>query len=158
MEEIKEVKRATAGFVISLIAGILILINGAVLIWLSTAIETFTGFMPQMSMGIEEAAEAMRTVGMTMGVIGLVLGIIVLIGAVLVYTPGKEVIGGVLVLIVSIISIVVGGGFMIGLILGIIGGVLGIARSSLPLYYQVDARKKLCIQNLRSLFYLLVCS
>jgi len=50
LEEIREIKKATAGFVVSLIAGILILINGVALIWLYTAIKTFTGFMPQMPM------------------------------------------------------------------------------------------------------------
>ena len=42
--------------------------------------------------------------------------------------PGKEVIGGILVIIFSILSIVIGGGFIIGLILGIIGGILGLAK------------------------------
>jgi len=63
-----------------------------------------------------------------MGVISLIFGIIVLIGAFLIYMPGKEVIGGILVLIFSILSIFVGGGFLIGLILGIIGGALGLAK------------------------------
>jgi hypothetical protein len=38
------------------------------------------------------------------------------------------VIGGILVLIFSILSIIIGGGFIIGLILGIIGGALGLAK------------------------------
>jgi hypothetical protein len=42
--------------------------------------------------------------------------------------PGKETIGGILVIILSILSIVIGGGFFIGLILGIIGGILGLAK------------------------------
>ena len=126
MEEIREIKKATAGFVVSLIAGILILINGVALIWLYTAIKTFTGFMPQMPM--TGAAQAMGSFWAMMGVISLIFGIIVLIGAFLIYMPGKEVIGGILVLIFSILSIFVGGGFLIGLILGIIGGALGLAK------------------------------
>jgi hypothetical protein len=42
--------------------------------------------------------------------------------------PGKEIIGGIIVLIFSIISIVALGGFIIGMILGIIGGILGLLK------------------------------
>jgi hypothetical protein len=62
----------------------------------------------------------------TLAAIGAILAIIVIIGAILIYIPGKETIGGILVIIVSLISIVIGGGFIIGLILGIIGGILGL--------------------------------
>jgi len=128
LEKIKEVKRATAGFAISLIAGILILINGALFIWLSTVAKAFDGFMSQMPMGAEEAFKAMESIGIIMGAIGLAFGIIVLIGAILIYMPGKEVIGGILVLVFSILSVFIGGGFFIGVILGIIGGVLGLVK------------------------------
>jgi len=60
--------------------------------------------------------------------VGTIFAILVIIGAILIYMPGKEVIGGILVLIFSILSIVIGGGFLIGLILGIIGGALGLAK------------------------------
>jgi len=43
--------------------------------------------------------------------------------------PGKEVIGGILVLVFSVISLFFTlGGLIIGLILGIVGGALGIAK------------------------------
>ncbi len=65
----------------------------------------------------------------TLGVVGLVLAILVIIGSILIYMPGKEVIGGILVLVFSIISLFfTAGGLFIGLILGIIGGALGLAK------------------------------
>jgi hypothetical protein len=51
-----------------------------------------------------------------------------MVGAVLIYMPGKEVVGGIIVLIFSLLSIIVGGGFYLGLVLGIIGGILGILK------------------------------
>jgi len=62
------------------------------------------------------------------GAIGLLFAIIVIVGAILIYRPGKEILGGILVLVFSILSIIIGGGFFIGLILGIVGGALGIAK------------------------------
>ena len=64
----------------------------------------------------------------TLAAIGVILAILVIIGAILIYMPGKEIIGGILVIIFSILSIFIGGGFLIGLILGIIGGALGLAK------------------------------
>ncbi len=61
--------------------------------------------------------------------LGVLSGFLVIIGALLIYMPGKEVIGGVVVLIFSLLSVLGGGGFyFIGTILGIIGGILGIMK------------------------------
>lgn len=120
MAEKTPVKRATAGFVISLIAAILILINalllGTALALLGTLLALFVPF------SIATEAMAMWVAA------GAIFGILVLIGAILIYKPGREVTGGILVLIFSILSIIIGGGFILGTILGIIGGALGIAK------------------------------
>ncbi len=59
--------------------------------------------------------------------IGLVSGIIVLIGAAMIYArPSKAPTWGLLVLIFSFVSFVGMGGFFLGAILGIIGGILGL--------------------------------
>ncbi len=118
MGETVKVKRAWAGFVISLIAGILILAAG---LWLFSMVSAFSGFAGASFTGLLGAIGAMY------GVLGLVFGLIVIIGAVMIYMR-KEVIGGVLVLIFSLISILAGGGFIIGLILGIVGGILGMLK------------------------------
>jgi hypothetical protein len=62
------------------------------------------------------------------GIIGMVLSIIVLIGAIILYVnPRQHLVWGILILIFSIINFVFTfGGFIIGSILGIVGGALGI--------------------------------
>jgi len=115
-------KKATAGFIISLIAGIMILINALMFFALTSIVGSIP--MPVSIPGME----LVEAVFATMGMIGLIFAIIVIVGAILIYMPGKEIIGGILVLIFSILSIVIGGGFVLGLILGIIGGALGIAK------------------------------
>ena len=113
------VKKATVGFIISLIAGILILINGLLFI----GIAGMVGSIPGMDL-------IPGLTGMIAGfaAVGLIFAIIVIIGAILIYMPGREMIGGILVLVFSILSIFIGGGFLIGLILGIIGGILGLLK------------------------------
>jgi hypothetical protein len=119
-------KRATIGFALSLIAGILILLNGIVFFALQSLLNSIIDFVPMPvtipGIGFAEAVFA------TIGAIGVVFAIIVLVGAFLIYMPGKEIIGGIIVLIFSILSIVAMGGFFIGMILGIIGGALGLAK------------------------------
>ena len=60
--------------------------------------------------------------------VGIIFGILVLLGAIMVHrNPTKKTGWGVIILVFSILSIVIGGGFIIGLILGIIGGALALA-------------------------------
>jgi len=107
--------------------GILILINAALLIYASAvageAVEelNITGMYP----GIVEIVGATL---FTMGIVGLVFAILVIIGSALVYSgvPGKVKAGSILGLVFGILSIIIGGGFFIGLILALIGGVLGL--------------------------------
>ena len=72
-------------------------------------------------------AEAIIGVGVMM-YIPLILGIIILVGGFLMRNPAKRKMGSILVLICSIISLVtiLGSGFFVGAILGIIGGALGL--------------------------------
>jgi len=119
-------KRAMAGFVISFIAGIFIILGGLALVALQSFINSVIDIIP-MPVTIPGIGFA-ESVFATIGAIGLVFGIIVIVGAFLIYMPGKEIIGGIIVLIFSIISIVAMGGFIIGMILGIIGGILGLLK------------------------------
>ena len=116
-----KVEKATAGFIISLIAGIIDALVAVGVISLGSFLAGFeetVGF----SLGAGFAVA-------TLGTIGLILAILVIIGAVLIYMPGKEVIGGILVLVFSVISLFFTlGGLGVGLILGIIGGILGIVK------------------------------
>lgn len=112
-------EKPTAAFVLSLIGGIFILIGGIFM----AAVGTFIAiFFPEL--------------GATLAGLGLIIGIVVLIGAIMLYAnPENKVAWGVIIIIFSIISFFfnLGGGFIIGMILGIIGGALGITwKPSLP--------------------------
>ncbi len=119
-------KRATIGFALSLIAGIFILLNGLAFIALQSLLNSIIDIVP-MPVEIPGIGFA-ESVFATIGAIGVVFAIIVLVGAILIYMPGKEMIGGIIVLIFSILSIFAMGGFFIGMILGIIGGILGLLK------------------------------
>jgi len=62
-----------------------------------------------------------------LGGIAVLFAILILVGAYFVYS-GMEVTGGVIVLIFSVLSIFVGSGWLIGLILGVIGGILALLK------------------------------
>jgi len=112
-------KKATFGFAISLIAGILVLIDGIALYGgYHYILKTIFA-----SLGLGETPLGQDLY--TLGIMAIVFAIITFIGAYLIYMPGREMIGGIVVLIFSIISIITGGGFIIGMILGIVGGILG---------------------------------
>lgn len=118
----------TAPFVLSLIAGLLILAS--------------TGMMMTFSYGTPYGGMMGGYYGVTNGyygmmqgfgggwfygaaAIGLIAGIAVLVGAVMIYArPRSASTWGLLVLVFSILSFFGMGGFFIGAILGIVGGVL----------------------------------
>ncbi len=107
-------ERATAGAIISMVAGALIIVNGLVyFIFNSTLTSVPGGFT---AVGIVYA----------LGVLCLLFGILVTFGGWLMYN-GKTTPGGVIVLVFGILSIFGGGGFFIGFILSIVGGALGLA-------------------------------
>jgi len=125
LAEAVEVKRATAGFIVSLIGGIIDALVALLLIAAASWMTEIGGSIPGYGFGASLTAAFLAT----WGAIGLVLAFLVIIGAVLIYMPGKEIIGGILVLVFSIISLFfTAGGLIIGLILGLVGGALGIAK------------------------------
>jgi len=108
-----------AGFIVSLIGGIIILITDISLYYGLGEI----GFISAFTMvGFGDILTVFFA-------LGLIWAILVLLGAFLIYS-GKTTAGGVLVILFSIFSLfsLAFGGFIIGLILGIIGGALGIAK------------------------------
>lgn len=109
-------KKATLGFVLSLVGGILILLRGIFRIVIGDVI-TFVG---------SDEVRHRFLAGLALNVVGVfavVFGIIIVIGAYLIYNR-MEVAGGTIVLLFSIVSIFVGSGWLIGLILGAVGGIL----------------------------------
>ena len=124
-----ETDRLTTAFIISLIAGILIILgNLYTTMWGITMMGGLGGMMGQQAYG---------AMGGTW-ILGLISGIIVLISAIMLnIRPGEATHGmracctmwGTMILIFSIVSLFGGsmGGFLIGAILGIVGGALALS-------------------------------
>ncbi len=120
-------EKPTKAFMLSLIAGILILINAASLAaaatWFPWIIPTLPG-----SSGND------TTILYSVAAVGLICGVLVLYVAIML--RGNPAMGralGIILLVFSILSVITGGGFIIGFILGIIGGASVLSRKpSLP--------------------------
>jgi len=113
-------KRAMLGFTFSLIGAILILLRGIVRI--------VRGDLLDFSFSDEIRRRFLAGIALNIiGGIAVVFAILIIVGAYLIYSR-MEVAGGAIVLIFSLLSIFVGSGWLIGLILGVIGGVLALLK------------------------------
>ncbi len=122
----------TASFILSLIAGLLILAGVGMM-------TTFSFGTPYYGMMGGYYGMMGGYYGMMQGfgyggwfylaaAVGLISGIVILIGAILIYTqPGRASTWGLFVLVFSILSFFGMGGFFLGAILGIVGGVLALS-------------------------------
>jgi len=117
LSKIPKQEKATIGFIISLIGGILILVQGLLLIVSSFFIWHI----------LENIMRNIKFLSGMVTILGLIT-LIIIFGAVLIYKPGNETVGSILVLVFSIVSFFVGGGFIVGTVLGIIGGILGLLK------------------------------
>ena len=122
-------ERPTAAFILSLVAGVFIILGGGM-----TSLFGY-GFMGMMGRNGSWGGMMSPGFGMMgfafgmMGFLGLIFGVIVIISALMLNSkPQEHTTWGTLILIFSVISIFGSamGGFGIGLILGIIGGILAI--------------------------------
>lgn len=114
-------KRATIGFAISLVAALIILAQGIVRIFRGQAIAF---------LGSDELRQRVLS-GLRLefvGTIAIIFAILILLGAYFICSPGKETVGGIIVLVFAAVSIITGGGWLIGFILGIAGGILGLLK------------------------------
>lgn len=107
---------------LSLIAGILIVCNsalvGAAATWFPWIIPVLPG-----SSGND------TTVLYNIAGVGLICGVLVLLGAIMLRTrPVNRKAWGTMIAVFSIPSVVSGGGFIVGFILGIIGGAMALSR------------------------------
>ena len=113
-------KRAILGFTFSLVGAILILLRGIVrivrgdLLDFSFSDELRRRFLAGLALNI-------------LGGIAVVFAILIIVGAYLIYSR-MEVAGGAIVIVFSLLSLFVGSGWLIGLILGLIGGILGLLK------------------------------
>jgi hypothetical protein len=114
-------KRATIGFAISLVAALIVLAQGIVRIFRGEAIAF---------LGSDDLRRRVLS-GLRLefvGTLAIIFAILILLGAYFIYHPGKETAGGIIVLVFAGISIITGGGWLVGFILGIVGGILGLLK------------------------------
>lgn len=114
--------KPTAATVLSAIGGVFILLGGLLWILAASLLGAFGGMIPGIDVG------GVTGMFQILGAIGIVLGLVIIVlGVLMSMKPAQAKILGVLVLVLSIVSIFAGGGgFYLGAILGIVGGILGI--------------------------------
>ena len=123
-------KRANKAFILSIAAAILILANG---LWIASNKEPIIFSSPfsdyassTADPGIFWGRVVFGSQGMVKGALlplWLFLGVIVLFAATRVYlNPRRHTLWGVIIIVFSILTIPIGGGFILGLILAVIGG------------------------------------
>jgi len=133
--------RAVAPFVLSLIGGVFILLGAIVISMFTFGSPTIVGSMSSSMSGMMGGMNGQTGMGMMIGgmmglypvfsIIGLASGALVILGAVMLYSrPFEKDLWGGVIIAFSILGILGGmGGFMIGLVLGIVGGALALARN-----------------------------
>ena len=120
MTEAAPVKRARAGFVISLAGGI---VDAFVALFLIPAYMSVVGTNSTSVPGVTTLDVEITAI------IGFLLAIIVIVGAFLIRRPGRETLGSIFVIVFSILGLLYTfGGLLLGLVLGVIGGILGVLK------------------------------
>jgi len=106
--------RALWGFILSVIAGILVILNAAALL--------APGFYA-MWVGVFFWLPALGPASLAFA-IGVIIGLILVIGSILMLL-GYGTIGSIVVFPMAVLSLIIGGGFVAGFVLGVLGGILG---------------------------------
>ena len=128
-------EKPQVAFILSLIGGILMLLVGGVFsTWFMFGGLGMRGMMDGFGDMMGGFQGMMGSLGIPFGfmsgffLVGLVSGVLVMIGALMLNTrPTEHTAWGIIILVFSAISILGMGGFLIGAILGIIGGALAIS-------------------------------
>jgi len=126
-------EKPVAPFILSLIAGIFILLGDVVMSTFTFGVVGMMGSMGGMA-GMMSGMYGGMSMGMMLGfvpalmVVGLASGVMVLLGSVMLYTRRSESqLWGAMILAFSVVSIFGGmGGFLVGLVLGVAGGILAL--------------------------------
>ena len=117
-------EKPTKAFNLALAAGVLIITNAVLL---GVVAECFIGIMP--TLPGSDGNDPTLLIGLA--TVGLILGIIVLFGALMLhFKPANKKGWGIMIIVFSIPSVVMGGGFIVGFILGIIGGKMALSGKS----------------------------
>jgi hypothetical protein len=112
-----QTEKSTRAFKLSLVAGLLIVCN-------AVAVGVAATWFPRIFPTLPGSANNAGVPFASIAVIGLICGALVLFGAAMLHTRlANKKIWGEIVIVFSIPSVITGGGFIIGFILGIVGGV-----------------------------------
>ncbi|MFQ5761923.1 MAG: zinc ribbon domain-containing protein [Candidatus Bathyarchaeia archaeon] len=135
----------TAAFVLSLIAGVLILAGGTASMMMGAFMSGWGVWGGMMGGGMMPWWSGF---GLALGAVGIAIGVLVIIAALMLNSrPLQHVTWGTLILVLSIVSVVGGwGGFGIGLILGVIGGALAISWKPSPARLPPQPGARFCSQ------------
>ena len=118
MSQREKPKRAYA---LSLAAGILIICN-------AVAVGVAGAYFPWIFPTLPGSDNNTTVPFVTIAVIGLICGALILLGAIMLrIKPENKKAWGILIMVFSVPSVITGGGFVVGFILGIIGGALAIS-------------------------------
>ncbi len=115
-------EKQTKAVNLALTGGILIIINAVLL---GIVGKWFIGIMPILpgSSGNDP------TVFLELATVGLIFGVLILLCALLLRSkPAKKKVWGIMLIGFSIPSVIMGGGFIVGFILGIIGGAITLSK------------------------------
>lgn len=119
-------EREGRAFILSLTAGILILAN-------ATAVAVVATWSPETFPTLPGSSGNEVSTLYSVAVVGLTCGALVVLGAMLLRSsPAHKRAWGVMIAVLSVPSVVTGGGFIIGFILGIAGGVFALSRKPRP--------------------------
>ncbi len=126
-------EKPVAAFVLSLIAGLLVLGGSGMVMGLSSGVPYYGGMMGYYGM-MGGYYSMMRGFGVAdtwfygLAALGIVSGIVILVGAIMIYNqPEKAPTWGAVTLAFSVVSLFGMGGFFFGAILGIVGGILALS-------------------------------
>ena len=126
-------EKPVAALVLGLMGGILILLGSLVMSMFvfapSNSFFDMSGGMGMMGMSGMMGTSLMTGVGLAFSLIGVSSGIVVILGSLMLYNrPSEGQLWGALIIAFSMLSLLGGmGGFLVGLILGVLGGVFGLA-------------------------------
>jgi len=120
---LSQVEKPLAAFILSLAAGALVLVGGvASLLWMY-----YPGWMSWRGMMMPMMMWWAAWVWWIPSIIGIASGAVIIVGALSMYSnPQLSQLWGALILIFSLVSLLGLGGFIVGALMGIVGGILAI--------------------------------
>ncbi len=117
--------KPTAAFVLLLIGGIIVLGGGGTLLASGLAVNSIASSSG--ITGVSLFGGAVGTIGIALGALGVICGLLMLVSGIMAYTKTSAIkTWGIIGLVFSIISLGSGGGFILGFILGLVGGILAL--------------------------------